>query len=107
MQAATIALNLRFDDTVRTLKSRGNDREAKEVLLRLAKELKTLNDGVVSRFTRLSAVNRTIVEILQKSKDGKAALMMRKAAELLVKVRYVLQRTSVDDGAEHGMELRV
>lgn len=87
MQGATIALNLRFDDTVRTLESRGNDREAKEVMLRLAKEYKTLNDGLVSRLARLSVINRTMVEILHKSQDGKAALMMRKAAELLVKVR--------------------
>ena len=32
-------------------------------------------------------INRTMLELLQKSRDGKAALMMRKAAELLVKVR--------------------
>lgn len=87
MQGSTIALNLRFDDTIRTVESRGNDREAKEVMLRLVKELRTLNDGLVSRYSRLSAVNRTVVEILAKSQDGKAALMMRKAAELLVKVR--------------------
>lgn len=95
MQGNTIELNLRFDDTVRTLKSRGNDREAREVLLQLAKDFKTLNDELMSQFTRLSAINRTIVEMLQKSKDGKAALMMRKAAELLVKVRYVFWLTSV------------
>ena len=34
-------------------------------------------------------INRTVLELLQKSQDGKAALMMRKAAELLVKVGHV------------------
>lgn len=86
-QGANIALGLRYDDTVRALERRSDDREAKEVLLRLAKELKQLNDAMAGRLLRMSAVNRTVVEVLQKSEDGKAALMMRKAAELLVKVR--------------------
>lgn len=41
---------------------------------------------LAARLARMSMVNRTVVEILEKSEDGKAALMMRKAAELLVKV---------------------
>lgn len=48
--------------------------------------MKQLNGVLAARHARLSMVNRTVVEILQKSEDGKAALMMRKAAELLVKV---------------------
>lgn len=38
MQGATIALGMRFDDTVKKLESRG-DREARIVLLGLAKEV--------------------------------------------------------------------
>jgi len=86
MQGAHIELNLRFEDTVRKLRGRG-DREARDVTLRLARELKRLNDGLVAKLARISTVNRTVVEILQKSQDGKAALMVRKAAEVLVKVR--------------------
>lgn len=86
MQGANIELNLRFDDTVRTLRGRG-DREAREVMLRLAKEYRHLNDGLVAKLARISMINRTVVEILQKSEDGRAALMVRKAAEVLVKVR--------------------
>lgn len=85
-QGANIALGLRFDDTVRTLERRSDDRQAREVLLRLGKELRQFNDALAGRLLRMSAVNRTVVEVLQKSEDGKAALMMRKAAELLVKV---------------------
>ncbi|CAN0042662.1 unnamed protein product, partial [Scytosiphon promiscuus] len=84
-QGVNIALGLRFDDTVRTLERRGDDRQSKEVLLQLATELRQFNDALAARLLRMSAVNRTLVEVLQKSEDGKAALMMRKAAELLVK----------------------
>ncbi|CAN0179104.1 unnamed protein product, partial [Ectocarpus fasciculatus] len=84
LQGAHIELSLRFDDTTRTLERRG-DREARAVMLRLAKEFKQLNDGMAAKLARISMINRTLVEILRKSQDGQAALMMRKAAELLVK----------------------
>lgn len=86
LQGAQIELSLRFDDTTRTLESRG-DREARAVMLRMAKEFKQLNDSLAAKLARISIINRTLVEILRKSQDGQAALMMRKAAELLVKVR--------------------
>ncbi|CAM9616443.1 unnamed protein product, partial [Ectocarpus sp. 13 AM-2016] len=54
-------------------------------MLWLAKEFKQLNDGLAAKLARISMINRTLVEILRKSEDGQAALMMRKAAELLVK----------------------
>lgn len=38
IQAANIALSMRFDDTVKKLESRG-DHEARKVLMRLAKEV--------------------------------------------------------------------
>lgn len=49
-------------------------------------QAKDLVGVLAERLARISMVNRTVLEILQKSEDGKAALMMRKAAELLVKV---------------------
>lgn len=44
---------------------------------------------LAARLARMSMINRTVLELLQKSQDGKAALMMRKAAELLVKVCHM------------------
>ncbi|CAN0443686.1 unnamed protein product, partial [Ectocarpus sp. 12 AP-2014] len=84
LQGAHIELSLRFKDTTRTLESKG-DREARAAMLRLAKEFKQLNDGLAAKLARISMINRTLVEVLRKSEDGQAALMMRKAAELLVK----------------------
>ncbi|CAN0542406.1 unnamed protein product, partial [Ectocarpus sp. 8 AP-2014] len=84
LQGAHIELSLRFEDTTRMLESKGG-REARAAMLRLAKEFKQLNDGLAAKLARISMINRTLVEILGKSEDGQAALMMRKAAELLVK----------------------
>lgn len=67
-----------------------SDGEARAVLLRLAKESRTMNGELAAHLSRTSMLNLGVVEMLRKNRDGRAALMMRSAAEILVKVRLSL-----------------
>lgn len=89
-QAQNICLNNRHEDTIARLQGRG-DRETRHALLSLLKESKAMNGALAGHLALMSNANQGLVDILQKSKDGGAALTMRRAAELLVKVRVKVE----------------
>lgn len=74
------------DDAIVKLESR-SDSEAREVLLGLTKELQGMNGNLAAHLAQMSNSNLGFVAMLRFSEDGRAALMMRRAADLLVKVR--------------------
>lgn len=86
LHGANIGLRQRHENAMGNLEGR-SDGEAKAVLLRLAKESREMNGELAAHLLRMSMLNLGVVEMLKKSRDGRAALMMRSAAEILVKVR--------------------
>ena len=91
LHGANIGLRQRLDATMDTLESR-SDVEARAVMLRLAREFREMNGELTAHLSRMSMLNLGVVKMLRKSRDGRAALMMRSAAEILVKVRSDLSR---------------
>lgn len=86
LQELNIAQSGRCDDIMGKLQSSG-DREARNAMLGLILDLKGLNGKLAKHLARMSNANLGLVEMLEKSEDGRAALMMRKAADVLVKAR--------------------
>ena len=86
LHGASIGLRQRHDATMGTLEGR-SDGEARAVMLRLVRDFREMNGELAAHLSRTSMLNLGVVEMLRKSRDGRAALMMRSAAEILVKVR--------------------
>lgn len=96
LQGHSIAITQRYNDTMNKIETR-SDSEARKVMQGLATELNGLNGTLAEYLARMSNANHGLVEMLQKSEDGRAVLMMRRAAEMLVKVR--LQRNGITSSA--------
>lgn len=93
LQGLTDFLNARYEDTLSKLE-KSSDRDARKITLELSREFKKLNDALAAHCMRLSNSNRGAMGLLKKTEDGRAAVTMRKAAELLVKVHF--QRLYLD-----------
>lgn len=86
LQMLNTSLTDRNNDIVNKLSSM-DDREARQVLAVLNVDFKQQNSALSTYLSRLLSQNHSLREMLKKSEDGRAAINMQKAAELLVKVR--------------------
>lgn len=86
LQGLNVCLNARYEDTIAKLEGR-SDLEARKIVLELMQEFHKHNNELAAHCMRLSNSNHGAMGLLKKSKDGRAAVTMRRAAELLVKVR--------------------
>ena len=89
LHAHTLVLAQQCNDSMERLEGM-DDREAREVLKSLVQEYRAVNDSLAAFLARMSNANQGLVEMLQKSEEGRSSLMMRRAAEMLVKVRSSL-----------------
>lgn len=86
LKALNVALTRRHDYVMARLSSR-SDGEARRVLMSLNEDLAKQNGALTAFTAQLASQNRSLREMLKESEDGQAAISMRDAAELLVKVR--------------------
>lgn len=84
LQALNLTITQRNADAMSRLSSR-SDREAREVMTSLNEDLQKQNSALAAYVSQLTSQNLNLREILKKSEDGRAAIDMQKAAELLVK----------------------
>lgn len=94
LQGLNVCLNARYEDTIAKLKGRC-DLEARKIVLELLQEFQKHNNELAALCMRLSNSHHGAMDLLKKSEDGRAAVTMRRAAELLVKVRFSGTRRSV------------